>query len=323
MLSYIIRRLFHAVPALIGVNLFMFFLFFIVNTPENMARTHLGTKHVSQEAIEQWIDEHGYNKPTFYNDKSDNPFTDTIFFEKSIRLFVFDFGLSDAGRSISKDIAQRMWPSLALAVPTFFVGIFVNISLALISIMFKTVRSDFIITFTLVALLSISYLFYIIAGQYLFAGLWQLVPVSGYQSGINSWRFLILPIAIGVFSGIGASTRWYRSIFMEVIDSEFIRTAKALGASELRLLFKHILPNAMIPILTGIIVLIPTLFMGNILMESFFGIPGLGSYILDGIKAQDFAVVRVMVFLGSILYIFGLIITDIVYTWVDPRIKIG
>jgi peptide/nickel transport system permease protein len=117
--------------------------------------------------------------------------------------------------------------------------------------------------------------------------------------------------------------RWYRSIFLEQINQDYVRTARAKGLSELRVLFGHVLKNGMLPILTGVVVVIPQLFMGSLIMESFFGIPGLGSYTIDAINAQDFAIVKAMVFLGSVLYIIGLILTDISYTLFDPRVKLG
>ena len=132
---------------------------------------------------------------------------------------------------------------------------------------------------------------------------------------------MVLPVAVGVVSGIGSGARWYRTIFLEEMGKDYVRTARAKGLAETTVLFRHVLKNAMIPVLTGVVVVIPLLFMGSLLSESFFGIPGLGSYTIEAIKAQDFAVVRSMVFLGSVLYIAGLILTDISYTLVDPRVR--
>jgi peptide/nickel transport system permease protein len=122
-------------------------------------------------------------------------------------------------------------------------------------------------------------------------------------------------------SGIGSGSRWYRTIFLEEMGRDYVRTARAKGLAESAVLFRHVLKNAMIPILTGAVVVIPLLFMGSLLMESFFGIPGLGSYTIEAIQAQDFAVVRSMVFIGSLLYIVGLLLTDLSYTLVDPRVR--
>jgi peptide/nickel transport system permease protein len=297
----------------------------MVNTPDDMARSQLGAKQVTPQMIEAWKEQKGYNKPLFINPKATgiDKITDTLFIQESIKLFSFDFGFSDSNRNIGEDIKQRMMPSLAIALPSFIIGIVTNISLALLLVLFRGSILDTSMMIVAVMIMSISSLFYIIAGQIIFSKLWHWVPISGYESGWGAIKFVILPIMIGVFAGIGSSVRWYRSIFLEEINKDYIRTARAKGLSEISVLFKHLLPNGMLPILTGVVVIIPTLFMGSLIMESFFGIPGLGSYTIDAIKAQDFAIVKAMVFLGSVLYIIGLILTDISYTLFDPRVKLG
>lgn len=323
MLAYIIRRIINAIPILIGVNIITFALFFMVNTPDDMARMHLGEKHVTQTAIARWKQQHGYDKPLFYNkaDAGILKLTNTLFFTKSLELFTFNFGKSDQGRDISHDIGQRMWPSLALAIPVLFVGLAINITFALLIALFRGTYFDVFGVTLCVVMMSISGLFYIIIGQHFVGKVLRLVPVSGYHGGFAAIKFLILPVAIGMISGIGAGTRWYRTIFLEELHKDYVRTARSKGLSELLVLYKHVLKNAMIPILTGIVVIIPTLFLGSLILESFFGIPGLGSYTIDAIQSQDFDIVRVMVYLGTVLYIIGLILTDISYTLVDPRIR--
>lgn len=323
MLAYLIRRVLYAIPILIGVNLITFALFFVVNTPDDMARMQLGGKRVSAEAIERWKAERGYDKPLVVNREAQGiaVLTDTVLFTKSARMFVGDFGRAEDGRDIAREIVARMGPSLAIALPTFVLGLTVTVSLALLLAFFRATPLDFWGVVLCVALMSVSGLFYIIGGQYLVAKLWRLVPISGYAPGVEAWKFLILPVVIGVISGIGSSTRWYRTIFLEEIGKDYVRTARAKGLGEPAVLFRHVLRNALIPILTGVVVVIPLLFMGSLLSESFFGIPGLGSYTIDAIAAQDFAVVRAMVFIGSALYIVGLLLTDISYTLVDPRVR--
>jgi len=323
MISYIIRRIFYAIPILVGVNLITFALFFVVNTPDDMARAQLGVKRVTPEAIAKWKEERGYHKPLLYNAQAAGrgAVTETIFFEKSVKLFVFDFGRSDQGRDIGYDIRTRMWASLAIALPVFLVGLLAYITFALLMAFFRATYVDFWGVVACVLMMSISGLFYIIGGQYLVGKLLNVVPISGYDEGADALKFLILPVLIGVVSGIGANTRWYRTIFLEEISKDYVRTARAKGLSEIRVLFRHVLQNAMIPVLTGVVVVIPLLFMGSLIAEAFFGIPGLGSYTIDAINSQDFAVVRAMVFLGSVLYIIGLILTDISYTLVDPRVR--
>ncbi|ADE14017.1 binding-protein-dependent transport systems inner membrane component [Nitrosococcus halophilus Nc 4] len=325
MLAYIVRRILYAIPILVGVNILTFILFFGINSPDDMARVHLGTKRVTQEAIEAWKRERGYDKPLFWNRDAEGKekFTETVFFTKSVSLFAFRFGRADDGRDIGQDLRTRMWPSLAIAVPVFMVGLLVNITFALFIVFFRGTYLDLGGVVFCVVLMSISTLFYVITGQYLVGKLMHLVPISGYVSGLGAFKFIILPVIIGVVSGIGAGTRWYRTLFLEEVGKDYVRTARAKGLSEFKVLFKHILKNALIPILTGAVVILPTLFLGSLILESFFGIPGLGSYTIDAINAQDFAIVRAMVFLGSVLYILGLILTDISYTLVDPRVRLS
>jgi len=324
MLSYILRRLLYAIPILIGVNLLTFALFFVVNTPDDMARLQLGVKHVTPEAIERWKIEHGYDKPLLLNAQAagSEKFTDTIFFQHSAAMFAFEFGMGDDGRNIGNEIRNRMGPSLAIALPVFVIGLMVNITFALLMVFFRSTYLDLWGVVLCVVLMSISGLFYIIAGQYFIAKLWNLLPISGFDGGIDGFRFILLPVLVSLVAGIGSGARWYRTIFLEEIGKDYVRTARAKGLSEVRVLFRHVLKNGMIPILTGAVVVLPLLFMGSLITESFFGIPGLGSYTIDAIQAQDFAVVRAMVFLGSFLYIVGLILTDISYSWVDPRVRL-
>lgn len=324
MIAYIARRVLYAIPILIGVNVVTFLLFFTVNTPDDMARMHLGLKRVTPEAIAKWKQERGYDKPVVFNTAAPGykeKLTHTIFFEKSLRMFVFDFGAADDGRDIAREIGTRMWPSLAVALPVFVVGLLVYITLALVVAFFRATYIDFWGVVTCVAMMSISTMFYIIGGQYLVSKLWHLVPISGFQGGIDAAKFLLLPVAIGIIGSLGGATRLYRTFFLEEISKDYVRTARAKGLSEGVVLWRHVLKNAMIPILTGAVVAIPLLFMGSLITESFFGIPGLGSYTIDAIRSQDFGIVRSMVFIGSALYITGLILTDISYTLVDPRVR--
>ena len=324
MIKYIFKRFLYAIPILIGVNLLTFTLFFVVNSPDEVARLHLGNKRVTPEQIQSWNEERGYNNPLFYNkfEEGTKSFTETIFYQKSFKLFLFEFGISDSGRDIKYDIKQRMWPSLAIALPSLLVGLLLNITFALFFVFFRSTYIDYIGVIFCVGLMSISSLFYIIGGQYLISKLLHLVPISGYAHGFEAIKFLVLPVIISVIYGIGSGTRWYRSLFLEEIEKDYVKTARSKGLSEFSVLFNHVFKNALIPILTGVVVILPLLFLGSLIVESFFGIPGLGSYTIDAIQSQDFAIVRAMVFLGTILYIFGLILTDISYTLVDPRVRL-
>ena len=324
MLTYLLRRVFYAVPILIGINLITFVLFFFVNTPDDMARLALGEKRVTPEAVEKWKRDKGYDKPRFYNAEAQGAgkLTDTIFFAKSARMFLLDFGKADDGRDIALEIRTRIGPSLTIAIPTFLIGLAAYVTCALLLTLFRATYIDCAGVVLCVLAMSISSLFYIIGGQYLVSKLWNLVPISGYADGVSAWRFVVLPVAIGVLGGIGSSTRWYRTIFLEEINKDYVRTARAKGLPEGRVLFGHVLRNALIPILTGVVVVIPLLFLGSLLMESFFAVPGLGRYTIEAINNQDYSVVRAMVFLGAILYMIGLIATDVSYTMVDPRVRL-
>ncbi|CDZ78897.1 Stage 0 sporulation protein KB [Legionella massiliensis] len=323
MIYYLIRRILYALPILFGINLITFALFFMVNSPDDMARMQLGQKYVKPAAILEWKSQRGYDLPLFYNEEKAGlkQITQTLFFQKSLKLFAFDFGLSDGGRDIGYDISHRMWPSLAIALPILIFGMLADIIFAMLMAFFRTSYLDLTGVVFCIVLMSISSLFYIIGGQYIFGKLLRLVPISGYDGGWESIKFIALPVIVAVFAGLGAGSRWYRTLFLEELHKDYVKTARAKGLSEGRVLFHHVLKNAMLPILTGVVVLIPSLFMGSLVLESFFGVPGLGNYIIDAIQQQDFAIVRSMVFLGSILYILGLILTDISYTLVDPRVR--
>lgn len=324
MWAYILRRLLHAIPILIGVNVLTFALFFFVNSPDDIAHIHLGGKYVTQQAKDDWKRVHEYDLPLFYDKQASglNKFTHTIFFEKSVKLFVLDFGYSDAGRDIAQSIRERYLPSLLLAVPELLLALFVNISLALFLAFFRDTALDIWGIFICVMMLSISILFYIIGGQFLISKVLKWLPISGYVGGLWSFKFLLLPIIVAVLAGLGGGVRWYRSLFLEEMNRDYVKTARAKGLSYFKVLFKHVLVNALIPILTGLVAILPMLFLGSLLLESFFGIPGLGSYTIDAIREQDFAIVRSMVFLGTVLYILGLLLTDISYVLVDPRVRL-
>jgi len=325
LINYIIRRIGYGVLILIGVNLFTFMLFFTVNTPDDMARMNIGGKRVSQDAIEKWKVERGYDKPLLWNATAAGAgkATNTIFFDRSVQLFAFDFGSSDSGRDIGYELRQRVGPSIAVAVPTFLLGLFVVIVFSLLLVFFRNTYLEFW-GFTLaVFMMAISSLFYILIGQFLFSKLLKLVPISGFAGGTDLFVFLALPVLIGIVARLGSEALFYRTMFLEEIGKDYVRTARSKGLSETVVLFRHVLRNALLPILTSTVAVLPLLFLGALIMESFFGIPGLGSYTIDAINAQDFAIVRSMVFVGSVLYIVGLILTDISYTVADPRIRLG
>ena len=326
MLAYIIRRLLYVVPTLLGVNVLVFVLFFMVNTPDDMARQALGEKNMDPLQVERWKEAHGYEVPLFWNGEAAGVqcLTKTIFFRKSLAMLWGNFGHSDMTQeSIGGEIRRRALPSLCVSTPIFLATLLINIILAMIVATKRGSVSDMVTQFLCVALMSISGLIYIIAGQYFFAKLLRWTPVSGFLQGADMWKFLVLPILVGTVSGIGGGVRLYRTLFLEEINRDYVRTARAKGLAESQILFLHVLKNAMIPILTNVPLQLLTLMMGNMLLENFFSIPGLGGYTITALGAQDFAIVRAMVFLGSVLYIIGLLLADICYSIVDPRIRLG
>lgn len=326
MFRYILRRLGYGVLILIGVNLLTFFLFFTVNTPDDMARLNIGGKRVTQDQIDKWKGERGYDRPLYFNaqEQGARQITRTVLWERSVSLMALDFGRSDSARSvdIGHEVATRMGVSLKLAVPLFVLQIFVSITFSLLLVFFRHTRIDFWGVVLCVLMLSISSLFYIIIGQYIFSRVLRWVPISGFAPGWDAVRFLALPIALSLLARLGGEARLYRAMFLEEIGRDYVRTARAKGLSETVVLFRHVLRNALIPIITSAGAYLPYVFLGSLVFESFFGIPGLGAFVIEAISGQDFAIVRSMVFLGAVLYIASNALIDIAYTWVDPRVRL-
>jgi peptide/nickel transport system permease protein len=327
MLNYLIRRVGYGVLILIGVNLFTFMLFFTVNTPDDMARLNIGGKRVTQEQIEKWKTERGYDKPLYWNEKEQGSAkaTNTVFWDRSVSLFALNFGRSDAQNAIDigHEIRTRMVVSLQLAVPLFILQVIASVAFALLLVFFRHSRIDFWGVVLCVLMLSISSLFYIIVGQLMFSRLLHLVPMSGWAGGLDAVKFLLLPIGLCLLSRLGGEARLYRAMFLEEIGKDYVRTARAKGLSEAVVLFRHVLKNALIPIITSAGAYLPYIFLGSLVFESFFGIPGLGAFVIEAITGQDFAIVRTMVFLGALLYIASNALIDIAYTWVDPRVRLS
>ena len=324
--AYIVRRVLYGVLILLGVNLITFFLFFTVNTPDDMARMNIGGKRVTQELIERWKDERGYAKPLYWNDKEQgtDKLTDTIFWERSVSLFTLNFGRADSESAgdIGHEVATRMWVSIQLALPIFLLQVIASTAFALLLVMFRHTKLDLWGVVLCVLMLSVSGLFYIIVGQFLFSRVLRLVPISGYATGLDAVRFLLLPIVLSALARLGTEARLYRAMFLEEIGKDYVRTARAKGLSETVVMFRHVLRNALIPIITSAGAYLPYVFLGSLVFESFFGLPGLGAYVIEAIGKQDFAVVRTMVFLGSLLYIVSFIVIDVAYTWADPRVRL-
>jgi peptide/nickel transport system permease protein len=247
-----------------------------------------------------------------------NPF-DSQFFFYLRQLARLDFGVSSStNQRISKLLLDGLGPSLMLTVPIFFIGLITAVVMSLFCAFWRDTWIDrFFVVFS-VALMSVNYLVWIVGGQYLMGFKLGWLPVWGFEDP----RYLALPVLIGVFSGLGAELRFYRTIMLDEAHRDYVRTARAKGVGRAGVLFKHVLKNAMIPIITNTVIAIPFLYTGSLLLESFFGIPGLGYLGINAINSSDVDVVRAIVLVGSILFVLANLLTDLCYALVDPRVKL-
>ena len=230
-----------------------------------------------------------------------------------------DFGTSHStGQRVTTLLRDGIVPSLTLTVPVFFIGLITAVILSLFCAFWRDTWIDRFFVVISVALMSINYLVYIVAGQYYLGYKLGGFPVWGFESA----RYLILPVIIGVISGLGAELRFYRTIMLDEMHRDYVRTAQAKGVGRFGILFKHVLKNAMIPIVTNVVIAIPFLYTGSLLLESFFGIPGLGYLSINAINSSDVDVVRAIVLVGSVLFVIANLLVDICYALVDPRVKL-
>jgi len=309
-LAYLVRRLFYGALTVLGVLGLLFVLFFAVASPDHIARRAVGDKAPPQ-VYEEWKRLHGYDRPLLLN-RAHAPgelarYTDTLLASHYMRMLTFDFGRSDADDSpILRRIQEGAGVSLSLTVPLFALGIGLGLGLALLLALFRNTYIDRI------------------GGQYLVAKLLRWFPISGFDGEPSVIaRFLALPVLVGLASSLGSNVRFYRTVFVEETSRDYVRTARAKGAGEARIMLHHVLRNGLLPVLTSIVTAIPFLFTGSLLLEAFFGIPGLGAVTVEAIDGNDFATLRTMVFIGSLLFVAAQILTDITYTLADPRVRLG
>ncbi len=314
-----LRRLAYGGLVVLGVLFFLFVLFFAVATPDDIARRALGEK-ARPEVLEQWKANHGYDRPLW----PWQSFDDNLLFDHYRRMLTFDFGNSDADDvPISRRLREGAGASLSLTIPIFVLGGVLGVLLSLFVAFFRETYIDSMGVFLAVLAMSVSILLYIVGAQYLIAKLLRWFPISGFDPDpAVILRFLALPVLVGIVSGVGGDLRFYRTVFVEESSRDYVRTARAKGAGELRVMVAHVLRNGLIPILTRVVVAIPFLFTGSLLLESFFGIPGLGSLTVDAINGNDFATLRVMVFIGALAFVVGQVLTDLSYSLADPRVRL-
>ncbi len=310
MIVYILRRLVYTIPILIGVLLLTFLLHVLVGGDISQ---QIAGKNADPETIAEIEHELGLDKPLFLS-------WDSQFINHFKNALTFDFGRALDREKISDKILRGVGPSLSLTVPMFIGTLAISISLSLFVAFVRGSRTDMAIVVLCVAGMSIPYLSFIIFGQYFFAYKWGTFPIL-YMPEESMTYSLALPILIGIVSGLGANLRFYRTVMLDEMRSDYVRTAFAKGLSTSKVLFKHVLKNAMIPIITSVVLSIPYLFLGSLLLERFFGIPGLGSLMIEAVASRDFYIINAMTFIsGLLIYLFTLL-TDICYAWADPRIQ--
>ncbi len=308
MLKYILRRLWQVVPTTLGVLLLTFLLFNVVGG--SPAEVILG-KNATKESIAAFNHKWGYDKPLVWS--ADSQFVN----------FVGNLVKGDLGYSIEmnepvKDILRRgVGPTLSLTVPILVGGTIVALMLAMLSAAYRGRTVDRVILLGSTVLMSVNYVVWVLAGQFLLSFKAGLFPTWGY-GGVS---YLLLPVIIGVVSSLGTDVRFFRTAILDEVYRPYVLTARSKGLSQTAIMVRHVLPNALIPIVTYVSLSIPWLFTGSLLLESFFGIPGLGSVSINAIHSADMAVVRAVVVLGALLYQFVNLATDLIYAALDPRVR--
>ena len=311
MTAYILRRALYIVPLVLGVALIVFLVFDSGMLGDPVARM-LG-RHATPEKIAEYRTALGYDDPIW-----------TRFGRYLWSIVTFDLGRSSEYKlEVSEIIRRGIGPSLAITLPAFLLATVVAVSMSVVCAAWRGRFVDRATLVVAVALMSVSSLVYIIFAQYFLAFRMRLFPVMGYESGPGATRFVALPILIFVLLTIGPDLRYYRTAMLEEIKQDYVRTARAKGVSERKVLFVHVLRNGMIPVLTRVVVELPFLFVGSILLERFFGIPGLGGITIESVLTSDMPVVRAMTFIFAGLLIVANLLTDIAYTIADPRVRLS
>ena len=314
MLRYVIRRILETVPTTAGIVLVAFALFNVVGG--SPAEAILG-KNATAEAIAAFNHKWGYDKPLVIGDGN-------VFHSQLFR-FVGDLCRGDFGYSIENQepvievLKRGVGPSLSLTVPILAGCVALGLMLAMLAAYFRGRAVDRAVLVGSTVLMSVNYVVWVLAGQFFLSYKAGLFPVWGYESAF----YLVLPVMIGVMSSIGTDVRFFRTAILDELYRPYVLTARAKGLSRPAVMLRHVLPNALIPIVTYVSLSIPGLFAGSLLLESFFGIPGLGSVSINAIHSSDMAVVRTVVVLGAILYQFVNLVTDLVYGLVDPRVRLA
>ena len=319
MLNYVLKRLWETVPTTIGILLLTFVLFNVVGG--SPAEVVLG-KNATAESVAAFNRKWGYDKPLIIGNREQGSgirgLFDSQFFNFVGGICKGDFGYSIENQEPVVDVLKRgVGPSLSLTVPILVGGVIVALMLATLSAAMRGGWVDKSILVLSAVLMSVNYVVWVLAGQFFLSYKAGIFPVWGYSSAF----YLVLPVLIGIFSSLGADVRFFRTTILDEVYKPYVLTARAKGLSGFTIMTRHVLRNALIPIVTYVSLSIPYLFTGSLLLESFFGIPGLGSVSINAIHSADMAVVRAVVVLGSLLYQFVNLLTDVLYAFLDPRIR--
>ena len=314
MLKYALRRILEAIPTTFGVLLLTFLLFNVVGS--SPAETILG-KNATAESIAAFNHRFGYDKPLVIG--RDGHVFDSQFFDFTFKLLKGDLGYSlELDESVGAILKRGVGPSLSLTLPILVIGSLVSLGLAMISAAFRSRWPDKAILGASTVLMSVNYVIWVWAAQYFLSFKLSWFPVWGYEG----WRYLALPVAIGVVCSLGMDTRFFRTAILDELYKPYVLTARAKELSGTIIMLRHVLRNALIPIVTYISLSIPYLFTGSLLLESFFGIPGLGAVSINAIHSGDMAVVRSVVVLGALVYQFVNLATDLLYAALDPQVRL-
>jgi peptide/nickel transport system permease protein len=311
MLAYILRRLWQMLPTMAGVVLLVFFLFnWVGGDPAYI----LAGKMSSAEQIANIRKQLGVDEPYWLQL--------WIFVKQILR---FDFGNSwSTGEAVSHIVASRLGPSLTVLLPLTLLETLFGIALALAVAFVRGSLTDRLVMVACTVGMSVSILVYIMVFQYGLAYKLGLFPVQGWGTGFgeNLLRYAALPILIGLAVSIAPTLRLYRSFVLDEVNQDYVRTARAKGLPERRIMWVHVLRNAAIPVITHVMANLPALLIGAFLLERFFGIPGIGREVILAVERSDFPVIKaVTVYVAAATMLFNLL-TDLLYQAVDPRVQL-
>lgn len=313
MIHYIIRRLLYIMPILLGAALIFFLIFSVIGGQERYLYNMLPKKSRTVDQIELYRHKYGMDKPMIVQ-----------YFDYVKQMITFDFGKSESRKVPVTRLIKRMVPvSAALTFPAFFLEIIISLGLAAVCAFYRGRTIDRILTISSVLGMSISMLVLIMLGQYFLSYKLHLFPISGWEKGFGAIKYLILPWILWITVSIGYDIRFFRTALLEEVHKDYVRTSKAKGMSESTIMFRHVLMNAMIPILTYVVIQIPFLLTGSIMLERFFSIPGIGSLMVNAIFNYDLPVLKAIVMVYTLFFVAFSLITDVLYALVDPRIRLS